>query len=92
MVHFRYELWFNRVMRKAEAIQILGGSVSEAAAEVGSTYQAVDKWPEEIPVRIADRVVAAFARKCDRENRREAFWSVLRNTTPALATKEANHG
>ena len=76
-------------MKKQTAIEILGGSVSKAAEEVGSTYQAVDKWPELLPARIADRVTAAFARKCDREKRRNDFWAVLRGT---YATQEATHG
>lgn len=77
-------------MKKTDAIQMLGGSIAKAAEEVGSSYQAVDKWPEILPTRIADRVTAAFARKCDREKRRTEFWSVLRGiTTPQ---KEPIHG
>lgn len=76
-------------MKKADAIQILGGSIAKAAEEVGSSYQAIDKWPELLPARIADRVTAAFARKCDREKRRNEFWAVLRSTS-AKATKEAS--
>lgn len=91
MVHKLPELWFNAGMKKADAIQILGGSIAKAAEEVGSSYQAVDKWPELLPTRIADRVTAAFARKCDREKRRNEFWAVLRSTS-AKATKEASHG
>lgn len=72
---------------------MLGGSISKAAEEVGSTYQAVDKWPELLPARIADRVTAAFARKCDREKRRNDFWPVLRqaaaSAVPAPTTQEA---
>lgn len=50
-------------MKKSEAIQLLGGSVKEAAATLGVTYQAVEKWPEELPPRIADRVLGAHVRK-----------------------------
>ena len=50
-------------MLKRHAIELLGGSVTSAAAAVGVTYQAVDKWPDELPEPIADRVVAAIARK-----------------------------
>lgn len=50
-------------MLKKVAIELLGGSVSSAAAEIGVSYQAVDKWPDELPPRIADRVLAALARK-----------------------------
>lgn len=49
-------------MRKSEAIQLLGGSISSAATAIGVTYQAVDKWPDELPQRIADRVQAALWR------------------------------
>lgn len=51
------------VMKKTQAIELLGGTVTAAAAAVGVTYQAVDKWPEELPPRIEDRVLAAIARK-----------------------------
>lgn len=57
------ELWFNRRMKKQEAIDLLGGSVSTAAHLVGISYQAVRKWPDPLPPRIADRVLAALARQ-----------------------------
>jgi hypothetical protein len=50
-------------MKKSDAIRLLGGTVSAAAAAVGVTYQAVDRWPDELPPRIADRVFAALWRK-----------------------------
>lgn len=50
-------------MHKSKAIELLGGSVAAAANAIGVTYQAVDKWPEILPDRIADRVLAAQARK-----------------------------
>lgn len=56
------ELWFNGGMLKAQAIELLGGTVAAAADAVGVTYQAVDKWPDELPPRIADRVQAALWR------------------------------
>lgn len=49
-------------MLKTEAIAQLGGTVASAAAAVGVTYQAVDKWPDLLPQRIADRVQAALWR------------------------------
>lgn len=49
-------------MRKDKAIELLGGTAS-AAKEIGITYQAVDKWPDQLPARIADRVLAVLARK-----------------------------
>ena len=50
-------------MRKDQALQLLGGSVSAAADAIGVSYQAVDKWPEELPRRIDDRVIAACVRR-----------------------------
>lgn len=50
-------------MLKVKAIELLGGSVASAAKEIGVSYQAVDKWPADLPPRIADRVLAAVARK-----------------------------
>lgn len=50
-------------MDKAKAIELLGGTVTAAAEAIGVTYQAVEKWPDPLPDRIADRVVAAIARK-----------------------------
>lgn len=50
-------------MLKAHAIKLLGGSITAAAKRIGISYQAVDKWPEELPPRIADRVLAALARE-----------------------------
>jgi hypothetical protein len=63
MVAIPHELWFNAGMQKAKAIELLGGSVSTAAALIGITYQAVEKWPDPLPDRICDRVLAALARK-----------------------------
>lgn len=50
-------------MKKARAIELLGGTPATAAKAIGITYQAVDKWPEDLPRRIADRVLAVLARK-----------------------------
>lgn len=50
-------------MLKAKAIELLGGSTASAAREIGISFQAVDKWPDELPARIADRVLAVLARK-----------------------------
>lgn len=52
-------------MLKSEAIELLGGSISAAAAAIGVTYQAVDKWPEVLNPRVADRVQAALWRKAN---------------------------
>lgn len=50
-------------MDKARAIELLGGTVTSAAKAIGVSYQAVEKWPDVLPDRIADRVVAALARQ-----------------------------
>lgn len=53
-------------MIKSDAIALLGGTVASAALEIGCSYQAVDKWPDELPARIADRVQAALWRRAQR--------------------------
>ena len=50
-------------MEKAKAIQLLGGTPAKAAAAIGITTSAVSQWPDMLPATIADRVVAAIARK-----------------------------
>lgn len=50
-------------MKKTDAITLLGGTVRAAADAIGVTYQAVDKWPDELPQRIEDRVLAVLARR-----------------------------
>lgn len=50
-------------MRKKHAIKLLGGSVAAAAEKIGISYQAVDKWPDKLSPRVADRVLAALARE-----------------------------
>lgn len=50
-------------MEKTKAIELLGGTVAAAAKEIGVTYQAVSNWPDVLPDRISDRVIAAIARK-----------------------------
>lgn len=52
-----------RAMLKTKAIELLGGSISAAADAVGVSYQAVNKWPDELPARIEDRVLAVLARR-----------------------------
>lgn len=49
-------------MLKTKAIELLGGSVSAAAKALGVSYQAVDKWPDVLPPRIAERVMGVYAR------------------------------
>ena len=50
-------------MYKSEAIDLLGGEVSAAAELLGVSYQAVNKWPEQLPPRISDRVLGVCVRK-----------------------------
>lgn len=51
-------------MKKSDATQLLGGSHSAAAEAIGITPQAYGQWPEILPKRLEDRVVAAIARRC----------------------------
>lgn len=50
-------------MFKTEAIELLGGSAAIAADMMGVTYQAVNKWPHVLPLRISDRVLGVCVRK-----------------------------
>lgn len=50
-------------MRKSKALELLGGSTASAAEAIGISFQAVEKWPDPLPPRIADRVQAAIARR-----------------------------
>ena len=49
-------------MDKQKAIDMLGGTVTKAAAAVGIVPQAVSMWPAILTPRISDRVHAAYAR------------------------------
>lgn len=68
-------------MKKDEAIEILGGSVSSAAKAIGVSYQAVAKWPEVLTPRVADRVIAAAARKDPM--RRSPVWKAIKDASHA---------
>ncbi len=50
-------------MLKQTAIDLLGGTVTAAADAIGITGSAVTQWPDELPPRIADRVMAALYRR-----------------------------
>ncbi|CUJ53221.1 Uncharacterised protein [Achromobacter xylosoxidans] len=50
-------------MKKSDAIQLLGGSITAAAKAIGVSYQAVNQWPDELSRAIEDRVIAAVARQ-----------------------------
>ena len=49
-------------MKKTEALELLGGTPSSAAAAIGITVSAVSQWPDELPATISDRVEAALWR------------------------------
>jgi hypothetical protein len=49
-------------MLKTEAIEKLGGTNKSAALAIGISVQAISQWPETLPPRIADRVIAALSR------------------------------
>jgi hypothetical protein len=50
-------------MRKDRAIELLGGTVTTASEAIGVTPSAITQWPDELPARLEDRVLAALARK-----------------------------
>ncbi len=50
-------------MLKTKAIELLGGTPAAASVAIGVTVQAISQWPDELPSRISDRVLAALARK-----------------------------
>lgn len=72
-------------MKKHEAIHLLGGSVTEAAKAIGINPQAVTQWPDDLPRRISDRVIAALATK-DPKN-----WASTWRNINSRPTKEAEH-
>nr|WP_145544762.1 hypothetical protein [Variovorax boronicumulans] len=49
-------------MLKTRAILLLGGSVAKAADAIGIKSSAVSQWPDDLPPRLADRVIAACVR------------------------------
>ena len=50
-------------MTKVRAIELLGGSPTAAAERIGVTTSAISQWPDELPPRLEDRVLAALARQ-----------------------------
>ena len=50
-------------MKKAEALELLGGTVTAAAEAIGISTSAVSQWPDELPDSVRDRVQAALWRK-----------------------------
>lgn len=51
-----------RLMKKQEAIDLLGGTVADVARAVGTTHSAICQWPDVLPRRLVDRVIAALVR------------------------------
>ena len=49
-------------MKKSIAIKLLGPTTDEAGRRVGCSAQAIRKWPDELPPRLVDRVIAASVR------------------------------
>lgn len=49
-------------MRKETVFILLGKDAEEVARRVGCSKQAVYKWPDPLPRRIADRILAACVR------------------------------
>lgn len=50
-------------MNKESAIRLLGGTQASVAEAIGISHAAVSQWPDPLPKRIEDRVLAALARK-----------------------------
>jgi S1-C subfamily serine protease len=50
-------------MQKKLAIDLLGGTVAKAAEAIGVNSQAISQWPDALPPRLADRVIAACVRQ-----------------------------
>jgi len=48
-------------MHKKEAVQLFG-SVAKASRALEVSQQAISKWPDELPLRISDRVLGAACR------------------------------
>lgn len=63
MVASKIKECFNPVMRKSQATRLLGGSTTSAAEAIGITPQAYGQWPDLLPQRLVDRVIAALARQ-----------------------------
>lgn len=49
-------------MNKSEAIELLGGTVTEAAKAIQIKSSAISQWPDVLPPRLQDRVIAACVR------------------------------
>lgn len=50
-------------MKKSRALELLGGTVATASEAIGISSAAVSQWPDDLPERIVDRVIAALAKQ-----------------------------
>jgi predicted transcriptional regulator len=50
-------------LTKSRALELLGGTPTAVAEALGITPSAVSQWPDDLPGRIEDRVLAALARR-----------------------------
>lgn len=74
-------------MKKAHAIELLGGSTAAAARALGISYAAVFKWPAELSPGVSDRVLGAKARMDALE--RQLTESLVSGPAPAPGRKRA---
>ena len=75
-------------MNKSEAIELLGGTVTEAAKAIQIKSSAISQWPDVLPPRLQDRVIAACVR-CRIAIPAKFTKLAQAHRTP---TKEAAHG
>ena len=68
-------------MKKAYATFILGDSPTAAAKAMGISSQAYSQWPDDLPSRLEDRVIAAYFRQ-----RYPDVIRLLRDSTPSALT------
>lgn len=50
-------------MKKTLALELLGGTVAKAADAICISSSALSQWPDELPNRLIDRVIAACTRR-----------------------------
>ena len=72
------------LMKKSRALELLGGTVATAAEAIGISSAAVSQWPDELPDRIVDRVIAALVKL-----KKPVPADLLRASHPALAVAKA---
>lgn len=60
-------------MKKSTALELLGGDIATAARNIGCTRTAIYAWPDPLPRRIADRVLAARVRMNAEITRAQGF-------------------